>query len=108
MPFPRHESSTPSAPKVKREDVTRLAALARLHLTSEEEAEAITHVQTMMSYVAKLNQVNTNGVEPMAHAVAMPTFMREDRVTNQPHTEALLLNAPAHAKEFFIVPRVID
>ena len=108
MPLTLPEPSTSSARKIEREDVKRLAILARLSLTSDEEAEVVMHVQMMLSYVAKLDQVNTNGVEPMAHAVEMPTFMREDRVTNQPNTEALLLNAPVRAEKFFVVPRVIN
>jgi aspartyl-tRNA(Asn)/glutamyl-tRNA(Gln) amidotransferase subunit C len=103
-----HESFPASTPKVKPDDIKRLAALARLHLTFEEEAECVTHVQTMVSYVGKLAQVNTDGVEPMAHAVEVPVLMREDCVTNKPNTETLLQNAPARAKDFFIVPRVIE
>ena len=108
MPSPLDPSSPLLALNIEREDVRRLATLARLHLTPEEEATCVTHVRTVLSYVTKLSHVNTDGIEPTAHAVEVPALMREDRVTNQPNTEALLLNAPAHANEFFAVPRVID
>ncbi|MEW6297040.1 MAG: Asp-tRNA(Asn)/Glu-tRNA(Gln) amidotransferase subunit GatC [Thermodesulfobacteriota bacterium] len=56
----------------------------------------------------KLNELNTDGIEPMAHAVEVPALMREDRVTNQADTEALLQNAPAREGNFFKVPKIIE
>jgi len=108
MPSPLDPSSPSLALNIKREDVRQLATLARLHLTPEEEATCVTHVQTVLSYVTKLSHVNTEGIEPTAHAVEVPALMREDRVTNQPNTDALLRNAPARMDNFFVVPRVID
>ena len=86
---------TPLARHVDQHDIDRLAALARLHLTSEEKAALEVHLHRMLSYVEKLTQVNTDGIEPMAHAVEIHAVKREDRVTNHPNTEALLHNAPA-------------
>jgi aspartyl-tRNA(Asn)/glutamyl-tRNA(Gln) amidotransferase subunit C len=108
MPSTSDPSSPSLALNIEREDVRRLATLARLHLTPEEEARCVTHVQTVLSYVTKLSHVNTDGIEPMAHAVEVLALIREDRVTNQPNTEALLLNAPARMDNFFVVPRIID
>jgi aspartyl-tRNA(Asn)/glutamyl-tRNA(Gln) amidotransferase subunit C len=62
----------------------------------------------MLAYVEKLNELNTDGVEPMAHAVEVPAPMREDRVTNEADTEALLQNAPAREGDFFRVPKIIE
>jgi aspartyl/glutamyl-tRNA(Asn/Gln) amidotransferase C subunit len=47
-------------------------------------------------------------VEPTAHAVAVPSPLREDQVTNQADTDALLQNAPAREANFFKVPRIIE
>ena len=55
---------------ISREEVQRIALLARLELTASEETEVIEHFDKMLSYVEKLNQLNTDGVEPTAHAVA--------------------------------------
>lgn len=94
--------------RISREEVQRLATLARLEFTPEEEAELITQLDTMLTYVEKLNQLNTDGIEAMTHAVEVPSPMREDRVTNQPDTDALLQNAPAREGDFFKVPKIIE
>jgi aspartyl-tRNA(Asn)/glutamyl-tRNA(Gln) amidotransferase subunit C len=93
---------------IRREDVQRLAHLARLEFTPAEETELITHLNTLLSYVEKLNQLDTDGIEPTAHAVNIPSPFREDRVTNEPNTEALLRNAPAREDNFFKVPKIIE
>ena len=93
---------------IRGEEVQRLAHLARLALTPVEETELGAHLNTMLAYVEKLNELNTDGVEPMAHAVEVPAPMREDRVTNEATTEALLQNAPARKGDFFRVPKIIE
>jgi aspartyl-tRNA(Asn)/glutamyl-tRNA(Gln) amidotransferase subunit C len=93
---------------IGREEIQRLAHLARLALTPAEETELGEHLNTMLAYVEKLNELNTDGVEPMAYAVEVPAPMREDRVTNQANTEALLQNAPAREGDFFKVPKIIE
>lgn len=93
---------------IGREEIQRLAYLARLALTPAEETEVGEHLNTMLAYVAKLNELNTDGVEPMVHVVEVPVPLREDRVTNQANTEALLQNAPAREGDFFQVPKIIE
>lgn len=90
------------------EEIQRLAHLARLALTPAEETDLGEHLNTMLAYVAKLNELNTDGVEPLVHAVEVPGPMREDRVTNEANTEALLQNAPAREGDFFKVPKIIE
>lgn len=94
--------------RMSREEVQRIALLARLELTPAEEAELVEHFDKMLTYVEKLNQLNTDGVEPTAHAVAVPSPLREDHVTNQADTNALLQNAPAREADFFKVPKIIE
>jgi len=94
--------------RISREEVRQIALLARLELTTTEETELIEHFDKILSYVEKLKQLNTDGVEPTAHAVAVPGPLREDRVTNQADTEALLQNAPAREADFFKVPKIIE
>jgi len=94
--------------RMSREEVQRIALLARLELTPAEEAELVEHFDKMLTYVEKLNQLNTDGVEPTAHAVAVPGPFREDRVTNQADPDALLQNAPTRAGDFFKVPKIIE
>jgi aspartyl-tRNA(Asn)/glutamyl-tRNA(Gln) amidotransferase subunit C len=94
--------------RISREEVQRMALLARLELTPAEEAELAEHFDKMLTYMEKLNQLNTDGVEPTAHAVAVPSPLREDQVTNQADTNALLQNAPAREADFFKVPKIIE
>jgi len=94
--------------RISREEVQRVALLARLEFTPAEEVELAEHFDKVLTYMEKLNQLNTGDVEPTAHAVDVPSPLREDRVTNQPDTDALLRNAPAREKDFFKVPKIIE
>lgn len=94
--------------KLSREEVQRIALLARLALTPAEEVELVAHFDKVLTYMEKLNELQTEHVEPTAHAVAVPSPLRDDRVTNQPNTEALLANAPAREADFFKVPKIIE
>jgi aspartyl-tRNA(Asn)/glutamyl-tRNA(Gln) amidotransferase subunit C len=100
--------SSPPAQHLDRQTVEQLAALARLRLTPAETEALKEHLHRMLSYVEKLRQVNTEGIEPLAHAVDVAAPLRADEVSTQPNTEALLQNAPARSGNFFVVPRVIE
>ena len=89
-------------------ELQRLAYLTRLEVAPEEEDELIEHLNKMLAYVEKLNELNTEGIEPTAHAVDVPSPMREDVVTNQPDVDNLLSNAPDREGDFFKVPRIIE
>jgi aspartyl-tRNA(Asn)/glutamyl-tRNA(Gln) amidotransferase subunit C len=91
-----------------KEELQRLAYLTRLELTPPEEEEMIGHLNKMLSYIEKLKELNTDGIEPTAHAVEVASPMREDIVTNQPDTDNLLRNAPAREGDFLKVPRIIE
>ena len=91
-----------------RDEVQRVATLARLRLTRIEEeclAEQLDHI---LQYMEKLNQLDTREVEPFAHTVDPINALREDAVTNQPNADALLANAPAREETFFQVPKILE
>lgn len=94
--------------KITTEEVQHLALLARLELTLAEQAELIEHFDKMLAYMEKLNELQTDTVQPMAHAVDVPSPFREDVVTNQADPEALLQNAPSRHTTFFRVPKIIE
>jgi aspartyl-tRNA(Asn)/glutamyl-tRNA(Gln) amidotransferase subunit C len=94
--------------KLTREEVQRVALLARLRLTAAEEARLAEQLDKILQYMEKLNQLDTSEVEPFTHAVDVVNAWREDSVTNQPDTEALLANAPATQGGFFKVPKIIE
>jgi aspartyl-tRNA(Asn)/glutamyl-tRNA(Gln) amidotransferase subunit C len=91
-----------------REDVQRVAALARLRLTEEEETRLTEELDNILQYMEKLNELDTSRITPFSHAVDAVNVFREDHVTNQPNAEALLANAPEKDETFFRVPKIIE
>jgi len=94
--------------RITTEEVRRVAILARLALTSTEEDDLIKHFDKILAYMDMLNTLDTTTVEPTAHVVEMSEPLRNDCVTNQPNTEALLANAPAREDSFFKVPKILE
>lgn len=94
--------------RITQDEVRRVAMLARLELTPEEEHDLVEHFDKLLAYMEKLSLLDTSQVEPTAHAIAVPSPLRADRVTSTPNTEALLVNAPAREGHFFKVPKIIE
>jgi aspartyl-tRNA(Asn)/glutamyl-tRNA(Gln) amidotransferase subunit C len=90
-----------------RADVEKVALLARLRL-SEPELETMTgQLAQIVGYVDQLAEVNTEGVEPMAHAVEVTNVFAEDIVQPSLPREAALANAPRHNNRGYLVPAVL-
>jgi aspartyl-tRNA(Asn)/glutamyl-tRNA(Gln) amidotransferase subunit C len=94
--------------KITREEVRKVALLARLELSADEEAAFAGDLDKILTYVELLNELDTGAVEPTAHVVKVESPFREDRVTNTPDAEALLASAPARDGTYFKVPKIID
>ena len=94
--------------KLTRAEVRRVAVLARLRLTDDEEAEFTEQLDHILGYMDKLNQLDSANVEPFSHASVATNAFREDKVTNQPNTDALLANAPDRDATFFKVPKILE
>jgi|SoiMethySBSTD1v2_1073268.scaffolds.fasta_scaffold1364008_1 aspartyl-tRNA(Asn)/glutamyl-tRNA(Gln) amidotransferase subunit C len=93
--------------QVTKEDVLRVARLARLTL-DEQDAEAMTaHFTKVLAYIEKLTVLPTDDIEPATHAVTVAAPLRADCVTNAPDP-ALLQTAPAKDDTFFKVPKIIE
>jgi aspartyl-tRNA(Asn)/glutamyl-tRNA(Gln) amidotransferase subunit C len=92
--------------------VHKVALLARLELTAEE-LETMTHqLASIVAYVDQLAQVNTDGVEPLAHALAVSNVFREDELAPSLPVAEALANAPerrtdARGEQFYAVPAVL-
>ena len=93
--------------KLTTPQLREVALLARLRLSPEEESPLAMELDAILGYMAKLNQLDTDHVEPFKHATSLNP-LREDRVTNRPDTEALLANAPDQDGTFFKVPKIIE
>ncbi len=94
--------------RITKEEVRHVAALARLTLTDIEQDELVEHFDKILTYMDKLGELDTDVVEPTAHAVEVSAPLREDLVTNQSDTDALLANAPSTITNFFRVPKIIE
>ncbi len=90
-----------------RADVEKVALLARLRL-SEVELETMTgQLAQIVGYVDQLAEVDTEGVEPMAHAVELSNVFAEDRVEPSFPRDQALSNAPRHNERGYLVPAVL-
>ncbi len=93
--------------KVTNELIDQLAHLARLEFSSTEKEELKTDLERMISFVEKLNEVDTEGVEPLLHMSDEINVLREDVVKGSVSREEALKNAPVKDDHFFLVPTVI-
>ena len=93
---------------ISQKDVEHVARLARLTVVPEE-LEALTgQMDAILGYVEKLNELDTEGIEAMAHAVPMLNAFREDKLKPAMGIERALQNAPVAENECFTVPKVIE
>jgi aspartyl-tRNA(Asn)/glutamyl-tRNA(Gln) amidotransferase subunit C len=102
------ESSAMAQEKISLEQVRHVARLARLELAPDEERRLQMDMSEMLGYVDKLNELDTDKVEPTAQVGESGTPVREDVVTNHPAANAMLANAPAREGFFFKVPKIIE
>lgn len=93
---------------ITREEVERIAALARLSLTDGEAARAATDLDEILAYVELLEQADTDGVEPTHHVIPLATPLRDDTETERLDPELAVANAPRAEGTAFVVPKVIE
>ena len=88
-------------------DVEYVAALARLQFTDAEKEKFTHQLNAILSYMEKLNEIDTTHVEPLSHVVTVENVFRDDIARPSSPREEMLKNAPDATDEFFKVPRVI-
>ena len=89
-------------------DVEYVANLARIDLTVEEKKKFNDQLGDILKYFEKLNEVDVEGVEPMAHAFPRHNVWDKDEARAGFSAEEALSNAPAKRKDQVVVPRVIE
>jgi aspartyl-tRNA(Asn)/glutamyl-tRNA(Gln) amidotransferase subunit C len=94
--------------KIKKDEVTHVAHLARLEFSEAETETFTSQLNNILMYMDMLNRVDTTGVAPMTHAIAQKNAFREDIVKPSLSQEATLANAPDARGDFFRVPKVIE
>jgi aspartyl-tRNA(Asn)/glutamyl-tRNA(Gln) amidotransferase subunit C len=90
------------------DDVGRIARLARIEISSAEAERTRDQLNGILDFVAQLQAVNTDGIEPMAHAVDVVQRLRQDAVTEGDRREAFQAIAPETEAGLYLVPKVIE
>lgn len=92
---------------VTKKDVEKIAELARLKYSDEELENFTPQMNNILSYMDKLNELDTENVKPLSHPVEQTNVFREDKLKTSISKEEALKNAPAKDANHFKVPKVI-
>lgn len=90
------------------QDVKQTARLARLELTEEETESFTGHLNDILQYVQKMNELDTSGVDPTSHVLPLANVLREDDVRPSLPLPQVMKNAPDTEDSQFRVPPVLD
>lgn len=94
--------------KITRDDVEKVGHLARLELSPDEVATFTGQMDAILSYVDKLNELDTEHIVPTSHAVPLENAFRADEVKPSIGADNALAAAPDRIGDFFRVPKVIE
>ena len=93
---------------IDRQEVKKVANLARLNITEAEEAELTTQLNSILEYFEQLSELDTTDVPPTTRAIETSNITRADELSPFPNKEDLLKAAPEQQGEFFRVPKIIS
>lgn len=93
---------------IDREQVRKVAHLARLELTPEEEEQFTTQLGSILDYFEQLNELDVTNVPPTTRAIDVSNVTRPDNLEPYPDREAILQNAPEQEGDFFKVPKILN
>ena len=96
------------AERIDHEQVKKVAKLSRLDLNEAEIDEFTGQLIAILGYVEKMNELDTDAVEPLAHCLPVSNCFRDDVVKESLGTEKTLANAPNSDEQFFKVPKILD
>src|SRR6476661_10058823 len=92
---------------IDREEVRKVANLARLELTPEEEEQFTSQLNGILDYFEQLSELDTSNVEPTTRAIDVSNVMRADDLQPFANGESILQGAPDRDGEFFKVPKIM-
>lgn len=92
---------------ITKKEVEQVCSLARLELSESEKDEFTYQLDSILKYVAKINELDTANILPTSHPIPLTNVMREDEIKESLPIEDVLANAPEAEKGHFRVPRVI-
>ncbi|WP_028777875.1 Asp-tRNA(Asn)/Glu-tRNA(Gln) amidotransferase subunit GatC [Shimazuella kribbensis] len=93
---------------INRAQVEHVAKLARLSLSEEEKTQFTSQLNDILQFAEKLNELDTDHVEPTSHVYPVTNVMREDTIKPSLDREKVLLNAPDQKDGSFRVPAVFE
>ena len=93
--------------EINEQQIKKIAQLSRISLSKEEEQDFAQQISKIISWVEKLDEVDTNQVEPML-AVEQDLPLREDEVKINNNSEDILKNSPKSQYDFYAVPKFIN
>ncbi len=94
--------------KINRDEIKNIALLSRLEVDEAHMEQVEKALNDVLSYVTELEELNLDGVEPMAHAVPLQNVFREDEVKPSLDHKLAMQNAPEETDGYFTVPRVVQ
>ncbi len=94
--------------KITKQEVEHVAKLGRLELAEQEKEKLTDQLSNILTYVEKLNELDTKGVEPTSHVLDINNVMREDVAGASLPQERALANAPDKAAGHYRVPLIIE
>lgn len=94
--------------RISNETIDKIAHLARLEFENEAKEQISKDMNRMLDFVDKLNELNTDSVEPLIYMSREVNVMRDDEVKNDISQKEALKNAPKKDSDYFKVPKVVD
>jgi aspartyl-tRNA(Asn)/glutamyl-tRNA(Gln) amidotransferase subunit C len=94
--------------QIDKDTVAKIAHLARLEVSEQETETLVGDMNKILDFMAKLNEVNTDNVEPLIYMTQEVNALREDVVKQDITHEEALLNAPEQDGKHFLVAKVIE
>jgi len=94
--------------KISKDVIEHVANLARLEITEEEKLALTMDMEQIISYVDKLNELDTSQVKPTNHVISITNVFREDKSAESYSTKKILQNAPSSEKGCFKVPKIVE
>jgi aspartyl-tRNA(Asn)/glutamyl-tRNA(Gln) amidotransferase subunit C len=93
---------------IDQKTVAKIAHLARLKMPPEEQVSVAGELSKILDWVAQLDEVNVEGVEPLSSVNDSSLRLRADVVNDGGKPQDILANAPASTADFFTVPKVVE
>ena len=93
---------------VNKDTVKKIGRLARLHVPEDKQEKIAGELNAILNWIEELNEVNTDGVEPLASVTGHSLPQRVDVVSDGDKVDDIMANAPEQASGFFVVPKVVE